>query len=180
MEIKFEKFYTEYHPILLRFARRYIADQSVAENVVHDLFVKLWEKPELLDGVRSPANYLLTMCRNACIDQLRQDYAIALHSHLSDGEKWLLEERLQALYQMEELSPYDEDVFVQLEQSIAQLPARCQEILRLYRFQGLSYQEIADQLEISPRTVEAQLRIAMQKLREMMPSSLLLLLFAIR
>ena len=119
-------------------------------------------------------NYLLTITRNECIDHLRKMRYTTPMSTLSEQQLWMIEERLHSLEVLEAPNPMEEDIIFKLERALSDLPPRQQQILRMYRFEGQSYKEIADQLQISPRTVEAQLRIAMKKLRESMPLMLLI------
>lgn len=172
--LQFEALYVEYYPVLCRFANRYIADRSTSESLVQNVFSKIWERPEVLEDIRSVINYLLTITRNECIDHLRKMRYTTPMSTLSEQQLWMIEERLHSLEVLEAPNPMEEDIIFKLERALSDLPPRQQQILRMYRFEGQSYKEIADQLQISPRTVEAQLRIAMKKLRESMPLMLLI------
>ena len=160
--------------MLCRFANRYLSDREASESLVQNVFSKIWERPGVLDGVRSEINYLLTITRNECINHLRKVRYTTPISTLSEQQLWMIEEHLHSLEALEAPDPMEEDVFIKLERALSELPPRQQQILKMYRFEGNSYKEIADQLQISPRTVETQLRIAMKKLRESMPLMLLI------
>jgi RNA polymerase sigma-70 factor (family 1) len=166
----FQSLFREHYTMLCHFARKFVGDPDEAEELVQDLFVQLWEKRSQLDLNTSPRSYLFTAARNRCLNvikhrKVREQHAESVKSgpqgSAIDPGKQMETAELQA----------------RIQQAIAKLPERCREVFRLSRFEGKKYQEIADQLDISPRTVETQigkaLRILRQELKEYLPLALI-------
>jgi len=154
----FKVLFQKYYAFLCHYATQFLHDREMAEETVQELFVHLWEKRESLSIESSVKNYLFRSVRNQCLNQLqkqkiRKQYAskvIESAQQEIDPEQSFLEVDLMEL----------------IEKSIESLPPRRQEIFRLSREQGLKYQEIADQLNISVKTVEAQMGLALKHLRD--------------
>lgn len=140
------------------FATGYVKDFGNAREIVQASFVALWEKRQSIDPAKSVRSYLTTSVRNRCINYLR-DHKKYSHDLL------LLEE---AGYQKEK-SESDKLVEKELEKKIAsaigELPEKCREIFLLSRHENLRYQQIADRLKISVKTVETQMSKALQHMR---------------
>lgn len=154
----FKVLFQKYYSVLCHFAFQFLHDSEMAEETVQELFVHLWEKRESLNIETSVKHYLFRSIRNQCLNQLqhlkiRKQYAdkVMESSHQEiDPEQYFMEV----------------DLMKRIEKCIQSLPPKRQEIFRLSREQGLKYKEIADELNISVKTVEAQMGLALRHLRD--------------
>ena len=157
-ERAFQTLFRKYYPAMCNFARQFLNDSELAEETVQDLFVKIWEKRENLTIQSSVKHYLFRSVRNHCLNQLQHDKI----------KKQYSDRMLETVHQ--EINPDDfyleVDLVQRIEKSISSLPPKRQEIFRLSREQGLKYKEIAETLNISVKTVEAQMGQALKYLRE--------------
>lgn len=153
----FERLYDDYYPALCLFANKYLGDLDLSRSLVQELFVDLWLKREkLIVGKDSVKCYLFKAVRNKSIDYLRESKktvslsAVPEYSLNSPFEDKLEEAELNA----------------RINQSISELPEKCREIFLLCRFEGLKYGQIAEKLNISVKTVEMQMGIALKKMKD--------------
>jgi RNA polymerase sigma-70 factor, ECF subfamily len=143
---------------LCYFAQKYVKNFEAAKEIVQDAFLGLWEKRETIDLNRPVKSYLTTSIFNRCQNYLRDNQKFS-----SDllGIENLLE-------QPDMLTPdflVEAELETAIKAAIDQLPEKCREIFLLNRFENLKYQEIADKLGISQKTVEAQMSKALQHMR---------------
>jgi RNA polymerase sigma-70 factor, Bacteroides expansion family 1 len=150
--------FRKYYPSVCRTIHRYVKIPQAVEDIAQDLFLKLWEKRHRIQIKSSFQAYLHRMAVNESIDYLRKikrleqkkarPMAVPLSSMPSAEEEYLgleIQERINA--------------------SINGLPPRCQLIFKLSRYEEMTYQQIADHLEISIKTVENQMGKALKILR---------------
>ncbi len=157
-EKAFEKLFHNYYGHLCLFASRILQDDISAEEIVQDFFVKLWEKRHQLSIETSVKNYLFRSVKNLCLNFIQHNkiklrYAQSVLSDASNNQ--LLENSFTEINLAEKI-----------EESIQSLPEKRQIIFRLSREDGLKYREIAEKLNISIKTVEAQMGLAIKTLRE--------------
>jgi RNA polymerase sigma-70 factor (ECF subfamily) len=154
-EIAFESSYVE----LCEYVLAFIGSAELAEDLVHDLFLHLWETRGDRDIVRLTRPYLFVAARNRALKLLR-------HRRVADA--WIARVAGEAI--PETNSP--EDIVLQreleraAERAISELPGRCREIFLLRRRDQLSYHEIAVRLDVSLGTVKSQMWHAATRLRE--------------
>ena len=158
----YQRIYIEYAPMLLRFAGKFVSG-FFAEDIVHDVFLKLWDKQVFLLPNEELKRILYIAIRNACIDHLRR----------SNMEQEILDRRAVQLKldEMDYFESSDElfmrkDILDRLIKKVEELPERSREIFRLSYFEGLKAAEIAEQLGVSVRTVENQLYRSLLYLRK--------------
>ena len=155
----FELVFNEYHGLMTSYAMRFMDMREDAEEIVQEVFVKFWEKCEMLALDSSIKSYLYRSVHNTCLNHLK-------HEKVKDSYKQYaiqyLEDRAEAKYFNDEV----EDVQARIMEEVNNLPPRCSEIFKLSRYEGLKYQEIAEHLEISVKTVEVQMGKALKVLRE--------------
>lgn len=139
-------------------AQKYVKDFEAAREIVQDSFISLWEKRATIDTGRPVKSYLSTVIHNKC------------HNYLRDNRKFdtnLLQ--IENLLELSDDSGTDIMVEKELHQSIRmaidELPEKCREIFLLNRYENLKYQQIADKLGISVKTVEAQMSKALRHMR---------------
>jgi RNA polymerase sigma-70 factor (ECF subfamily) len=140
------------------FAQKYVKDFETAKEIAQDAFISLWERRETIDMSRPVKSYLTMVIHNKCTNYLRDNrkfdpYILNIENLLEvpqyDGADSMVESELQ----------------LKIDLSIAELPERCREIFVLNRYENLKYQEIADKLQISVKTVETQMSKALQHMR---------------
>ena len=141
----YQKLYMQYAPMLLRFAGKFISP-FFAEDIVHDVFLKIWDKQVFLLSESEVKNILFVAVRNACIDHLRR---ISLEQEFADKRVIQLK--------LDELSFYDGADELFMRAKINELPEKRREIFLLSYMEGLKAAEIAERLNLSTRTVENQL-----------------------
>lgn len=179
-ELDFSKVYFIYFPKLVRFAREFVLSTEDAENIIQDIFLYLWEHRELLVTLNNPNAFLFTLVKNKSIDFLRLKKRM---DQKNEKLETVLDKELQlkmyALQQFDENALSNDDIETLLNNAINKLPDKCREIFILSRMEGLKYKEIADRLEISTKTVENQISIALRKLKVELKDYLPLFIFII-
>lgn len=145
---------------LCRFSFSMVRSAEVAEEIVSDVFIKLWQMRSRLSEIDNLRVYLYTIARNCSLNYLSRN---------ADSRVIGLE-NLDAGDLVEGNSPADmcisADLANQMRRIVQQLPPQCRIIFQLVREQGLRYKEVAAILEISPFTVRNQMAIAIQKIGE--------------
>ncbi len=148
---------------------RFVQDPGLTEDLAQEVFVRFWEKREQINIDSNLSAYLRRMAVNEALAYLRKKTrfrADELPIHLPGKHAAPADEQLAT----QELS-------VRITAAISGLPPRCRAIFQLSRFEDKTYQEIADQLEISIKTVENQMGKALKILREKLGDYLTMLLF---
>lgn len=155
-EAAFSRMFDGYYSSLCFFAARYLNDLDLARSLVQEVFVDIWLNREKVEIIRSVKSYLFRSVKNRCFDHLRKEKAT---TEISDSAIDLNQIPFRDLVEEAELNDL-------INTSINKLPEKCREVFLLCRFEGLKYAEIAQKLNISVKTVEMQMGIALKKLRE--------------
>jgi len=156
----FDVIYRKYSKKLYRFAYGILKVQSDAEEIVHEVFIKVWENRNKIDEYLSLESYLFTITYNTSISLFRKKLREASFvNHLKSIQEPLQQNSVSDELEFSELKEKAEGV-------IDQLPERQKQIYILSREDGLSYREIADKLSISVNTVENHMVKALRFLRE--------------
>jgi RNA polymerase sigma-70 factor (ECF subfamily) len=156
-EKAFEEIFQVFYERLLNFCIVYVKDKAYAEEIVSNVLLKLWMKRKE-SQIRNLETYLFISVKNSSLNHLKQysnlrlvyleDAGVHDIMNLHDPGKEL--ERRELIFKMNE--------------AIEALPLQCKIIFKLVKEEGLKYKQVAEILEISPRTVETQLVRAMKKL----------------
>lgn len=156
----FNAHFEELYIPLCQYALKFVNDRCVAEDIVQDNFVYLWENRERLYKMDSIKAYLFTAVKNKSLNYLKAKY-IKNTLHEIDNYRDSIIDNIDpsAL----ELLECDELEAI-LEKALNHLPERCRIIFTMKRFGGKTNKEIAESLNISVKTVEAQMTIAIKKL----------------
>lgn len=155
----FERVFKEHYDGLCRFANSYLLDVDEAEEVVQGTFIGFWEKRENLQIETSLKAYLYRSVRNSCLNEIKRQKVRQVHAQAV----------LQEEVQVAEASDHDAlkmELEDRIHHAIQKLPEQCRLIFKMSRFEELKYQEIADQLGLSIKTVENQIGKALKVLRE--------------
>lgn len=177
-KLDFKNFYITWYSRVKYFARDYVFSDEDAENIAQDVFMELYQKQEVLDSHLNLIAYLFTSVKNKCIDHLRrkllEQEAIVKMQEEFDLSFRMKFDSLEAL-KFDELS--DDNIKDVIEKALQTLPDRCRKIFVLSKLQGKKQKDIAEELNISIKTVESQIAIAYRKLRNELKHHLPLLLF---
>ena len=161
----FERLFRDFFPPLMAFARKILVDEDDAREVVHQVFIKLWEKRNELDLSTSLKSYLFTSVHNRSLNVIRDRKKFASGEVPDVAGEWDVSAQIESM-----------ELEGKIREAIDSLPDKCREIFELNRFEGLKYGEIARQLDISVKTVENQISKALKILREKLGRYLTLLL----
>jgi RNA polymerase sigma-70 factor (ECF subfamily) len=174
----FEDIYLSFYPRLKRFAQEYVVNEEDAENIVQDIFMDLWTKREFLSSQINLTAYLFTNIKNRCIDFHRHRMVVLNATHEMQEEFELtLQMKLQSLEVLDEQIISDANIETIIDNAIQSLPERCRQIFIMNKIEGKKQKIIAEELNISLNTVENQMAIAYQKLREILKDYLPILFF---
>jgi len=156
-----EVFDALYEP-LFRYARSLTTDEAAARDITQDVFVRLWDVRENLDPSRSLKSYLYRITRNRAYNHQRdrntaQEKAddVRLHSNARPAAPTAPDKAVEG-----------EHLEASMREWIAALPARQREAIVLSRFEGLSHEQIAEVMDISPRTVNNHIVRGLKRLRD--------------
>lgn len=152
------RFQTEYLALadtFYRIAYYILEDAADAEDAVQELFLRLWNGRDALDGIRNPAGYGIRVLRNLCLDRIRRSRKTVSPPELPEPEQPGRQD--EAVDEKERLA--------KVLDAIKSLPDRQREVLTLRTLDGLSYEEISERTGINYLTLRVLLSQARRKLR---------------
>lgn len=156
--IAYREIYDRYWQLLFRFSRKLMQDNSIAEDIVQDIFTVLWVKREQLDLNMPLAAYLYKLTRNKILDVIR-------HSKVESRYIEHLQQVIQINNQLPDQLYIERELYDQIEQEIKNLPEKMRIIFEMSRKDFKSNKEIADELGISQQTVKNQVSNAIRTLK---------------
>lgn len=146
------------HSRLKQFAYSILKSGEEAEELVSDLFIRIWEKRDQLTTIESPLLYFYTTAKNLAFNRITK---LKRQQNLAP-EEWLVQ--LNSIYFDPEQLMMTEEMMRQIRQAVNDLPPRCRIIFKLVKEDGLKYREVAELLQLSVKTVEAQMAIALRRI----------------
>lgn len=155
----FEVLFYKYRNKVKGFAVKLVPAQIDPEEVVQEVFVKLWLKKDTINPEKDFQSYLFSIAKHLVLDYLKSAVNRKLYfvgEHLQ--QDLLVEDGFE--------TPFTEDMEEKLQKLIDEIPERRRAIFRMSRFEGLSYKQIAERLNISENTVDSQIRNALAFLRK--------------
>ncbi|SHF55534.1 RNA polymerase sigma-70 factor, ECF subfamily [Mariniphaga anaerophila] len=164
---QFADFFRENYHTACLVALRYMSDVDEAEDMVQDIFAALWEKRKTIQVKTNHKNYLFTAVRNHAINtvQRSKEKTISLSALFVDVS--------------EEENPNhfkDEELAAEISKAINELPKGCRAVFTLAYLENMTYQQIADKLNLSKNTIKTQMGVAYRQLREKLKKYVVVLL----
>jgi len=153
----FKELFNLYYEDLVSYAHRYTQQLVVSEEIVQEVFISIWERRNEVNISTSIKAYLYRAVKNRTISYLKNQLP-------KEQSTYGISERVEFIAKVEQ-EDSTENLKIALNKSIAMLPNKCRTIFLLSRNEGLTYKEIADELNLSVKTVENQIGIAIKKLR---------------
>lgn len=154
----FQALFEAFHAPLCAFGYRYVESRDIAEEIVQEVFLFIWEHRETWRVEAAVKNYLFTAVRNAAVSWLRHERVV--HRRTAETIAFSTRPVPSADSELAE-----NEVLAAVRRAVDRLPARCRLIFTLHREQGLTYGEIATVLDLSLKTVEVQMGRALKALR---------------
>ena len=156
---QFESLFRSSYVSLVRYAKTLIKDHDTAEEIVQDLFFRLWQNKGKLNIESSLNGYLFRSVHNKCLHYIEHNRVVERYA----------EEMFYNQSESQE-SPSDILNYKELQEKVARilerLPERCGKIFSMSRFEGLKYSEIAEKLSVSVKTVESNMGRALKEFKK--------------
>lgn len=167
---QYESVFRQYYKPLCRFAFTFLKDKDDAEEIVQNLFVYLWNNSQNIEINTSVEAYLYLCVKNRCFNQLK-------HIKIRENYKEHNYETLKNKHEHTSVRVETNDLEEHLTKAIEQMPEKRRQVFVLSRYEGLSYNEIAQKMDISVKTVENQMTSALKFLRQKLDKFLIFLIF---
>jgi RNA polymerase sigma-70 factor (ECF subfamily) len=154
----YKDLYTTLYPSLYHFTVDMIKSRQIAEEIISDVFIKIWERRKTLEEILNLRVYCFVAAKNFCLNQLVKqkreatcnidEYAAHIRSLNVDPEQLMI----------------TEEMLKRVNQVVESLPSRCKMAFKLVKESGFKYREAAEILDVSVKTIENQLAIALKKI----------------
>lgn len=158
-EYAFELLFKEYYEQLTRFSWRYVKSKTVAEGLIQDVFSDIWENRDELDLNGSIRPYLYKIVRNHSLNYIKHQEVQRKYDPI-----WMDQKEVPMIEYRDEKR--EEQIRKAIERAVEELPERSKMTYKLHRHDGLTYQEIAEVMDVSVKTVESQMTRTLKMLRE--------------
>lgn len=152
----YQLLFDTYFERLFLFASNFVFIDDVANDIVQDVFISVWEKADSLNESSSLKSFLFAMVRNRCINYIR-DMKVEDRNKRLYLEAHIYSDTIEAIE--------DEDLIEEVKTFIDDLPEQCREIFKMRTMYGYKYKEIAEEMDVSVDTVKVQLKRAKDKLK---------------
>jgi RNA polymerase sigma-70 factor (ECF subfamily) len=156
---QFEMLFRSSYASLVKYAGTLVRDLDTSEEIVQDLFFRLWQDREKLRIESSLNGYLYRSVHNRCLHHIEHRKVVERYVTEVSQSGQLTDQNPSDLLQYKELQAKISGV-------LERLPERCGQIFCMNRFEGLRYSEIAEKLSVSVKTVEANMSRALREFRE--------------
>lgn len=167
----FEGYYKVHYKSFFLMACKYLKDSAQAEEIVNDVFMKIWQDGDKIIIETSLKAYIYKAVINKSLNALQKNKRESLyHTDLS-----LIPDESYELRQMEE-----NELKIKLYTAIEQLPVHCKKVFEMSRFEELKQQEIADKLGISIKTVKNHITLALKHISKSVENYLLMLILMLQ
>lgn len=152
----FDTLFMRYYPLLCAYAKQFV-DFADGQEIVQDVMVWFWENSSMQVIESSPKNYLFKAVKNRCLtlinrNELKERIVNSMYenqqSHYEDPDFYVVEELIQ-----------------NIEAALSRLPETYLQAFEMNRYQNMTYNEIAQQLNVSPKTVDYRIQQALKQLR---------------
>ena len=153
----FRALFDNFYVPLCRYTLNFIHDTYLSDDIVQEVFIKIWEERGRIKIDKSVKSYLYTAVKNKCLDKLRSENIRSVHS------KSFFEEKDQIIESVE--MEYNE-FRCHLSACVEKLPPRCKDVFTYSRFQDMKQEKIASEMGISLKTVKAQMGKALKLVRD--------------
>jgi len=157
--VAFEQLFKKYYNELCGYAYQYFRDRDTVEDIVQDLFYKLWQKRERLEIRSSFRAYLYRAVYNNTLQVLKEKNSLQTIDDQQGNYEVILSDEIFETVESKEIHQI-------IEKTLEKMPERVRKIFELSRFEGLKYREIAEHLSISIKTVEANMGKALKIFRK--------------
>lgn len=154
----FDSIFRTHYAHLVGLAERMLRERPAAEEIVQDVMLELWRRRETLVVETSLRAYMFRATRNRVLNHIRHQRVAARGAPLIAADP--------VAAPSADASIIEQEIDRALQEAIADLPARCREVFELSRVHGLTYAEIARAMDISVKTVEAQMGKALRMMRQ--------------
>jgi len=158
---QFEALFRSSYASLVKYAKTLIKDHDTAEEIVQDLFFRLWQNKEKIKIESSLNGYLFRSVHNRCLHYIEHLKVVERHAQEMSFEQNITAESPSDVLYYKELQ-------AKIARTIEKLPERCGKIFCMNRFEGLKYSEIAEKLSVSVKTVEANMGKALKEFRKVL------------
>lgn len=152
----FDALFIKYYPVLWAYTRQFIEPED-GEEVVQDVMVWLWENRRQVSFETSLKNYLFRAVRNRCLSLIDRN-------ELKRKVYHIVHEKMSSHFENPDFYDYEE-LTRRIEEALTRLPESYREAFELNRFHQLTYKEIAERLNVSPKTVDYRIQQALKQLR---------------
>lgn len=155
--IAYKELFVSFYNSLLRFALGMVKSKEMAEEIVSDVFIAIWEKRKRIASIGNLQVYLFIAVKNTALNYLSRNKQVVENVEESSEE-------LRSVYIDPEQLMVTAEMVARIKTAIEQLPPKCRMIFTLVKEEELKYREVAEIMGISVKTVEAQLAIALKKI----------------
>ncbi|MBS1597222.1 MAG: RNA polymerase sigma-70 factor [Bacteroidetes bacterium] len=154
----YKELFTSLYSYLYHFAFSFIKSKQSAEEILSDVFIKIWEKRTEMDEIANLKVYLYVATRNTALNYVEKQKRDATHNidEFTAGIKSLYFDPEQLMVTAEMMNL--------IQKAIDDLPIKCRMVFKLVKEDGMKYREVAEIMDISTKTVENQLAIALRKI----------------
>jgi RNA polymerase sigma-70 factor, ECF subfamily len=156
---QFESLFRSSYVSLVRYANTILKDYDTAEEIVQDLFFRIWQDKEKIKIENSLNGYLFRSVHNKCLHYLEHKRIVVRHTEEMSFQKTISHESPSDILHYKELQ-------AKIARILERLPERCGKIFCMSRFEGLKYTEIAEKLSVSVKTVESNMGRALKEFRK--------------
>ncbi len=162
---RFRKLFEEFYDLICNYLNSQTHDWDLSQEIAQKTFVKLWEKRSEIVFTTSSKSYLYQVARNTLIDYYRSQKSASVNA-----ERY--SDQLEQSTELEVMDTRQLEVSQRITWAVNQLKPKTRQIFLLNKQEGLTYEEIADYMEISKRTVEYNMKNALLQLKELLKDKL--------
>jgi RNA polymerase sigma-70 factor (ECF subfamily) len=159
---EFESFFIQNYPKVKRFARHLLMGEQDAEDIAQDIFLKIADKPAIWQDPEQSGKYLFTMTKNHIFNVIKHRNIERKYEKMIAGESPIAEE----FGIVDKL--YAKEIELLVQYTIEQMPPQRKEIIKMSRYKGMSNAEISEALNLSVRTIERHIYLALKELKKVL------------